>query len=102
LVRLLRHLTVTSPVAAAPDGTLFAYGNGIALYLAGLAGGPPTRIAASPTRAVIRRIRWTPDGSRLLFTDAGGEMYVVHTDGTGVARVGFPGVGDAPDWQPTP
>ena len=41
---------------------------------------------------------WSPDGSRLLFQDNGGSLYLINRDGSG--RIRLPTGGSSPAWSP--
>ena len=107
-----------------PDGTRIAYakadGDDVALYTIAADGSDARRLAAidgwqhqlryegfDPARAWIRKVSWSPDGSRILFLARWGDVFAIHivgADGSGLARIAVglsipDDIGDAA-WSP--
>ena len=90
--------------AWSPGGSVIAYATGAGgVSVVGVDGGPSARLAnleLGGTSPVIHRLRWSPDGRRLLLSDSYGDMFVVFADGGGVTQVSA--AAESPDWRPTP
>ena len=92
----------------------------MALYTIGADGSDARRLAAidgwqhqlryegfDPARAWIRKVSWSPDGSRILFLARSGDVFAIHivgADGSGLARIAVglsipDDIGDAA-WSP--
>lgn len=82
-----------------PDGTQLAYesGSDAVIVVADLDGGSRKQLDTG-TVSDPASPDWSPNGQWIAFGSAdGGDIYVVHPDGTGLTRVG---TGEAPQWSP--
>ena len=105
--RAQRLTDAVSGPSWSPDGTRIAYakadGDDVALYTIGADGSDARRLAAidgwqhqlryegfDPARAWIRKVSWSPDGSRILFLARWGDVFAIHivgADGSGQALI---------------
>jgi dipeptidyl aminopeptidase/acylaminoacyl peptidase len=82
-----------------PDGTTILFhvlnDGDPALYTIPAGGGAPTLVIADAENG-----RWSPDGSGIVFTGAGGGLFTVNPDGAGLAVVFGSKFALMPDWRP--
>lgn len=106
--------------AFSPDGTRIAFlrakcGSGAnpsddqsaSLWIVNSDGTDATEIVedGTPNSHGFSRVRWSPDGTRLLFGSEGGHLYTVNVDDGDLSEILFGGIrGDwfayTPDWSP--
>lgn len=89
-----------------PDGTRMAYVSDESgepqIYVSDKDGDSPRRLTSGTGRQ-INRIRWSPDGKYLLFTDSDRHLCLVPGDGSGAEKAIATGSGrDGPDFDVSP
>ena len=70
-----------SAAAISPDGSRFAFSRGGSVWVQNIATGQATPLAAPPKPALVGSLSWSPDGSRLYGSLAGGGIFTVPTAG---------------------
>jgi Tol biopolymer transport system component len=95
--------SVISDLVWSPDGQSMAFTQSEDIYVLDVRNpSTPRRLTAGQARSYSPK--WAPDGARLTFVsdrDGDEEVYVMNSDGTGVARVtNSPGPDQDPAWRP--
>lgn len=81
-----------------PDGAKFvdSYGNGFIIRdtLYNL-----IRIAPVPTN-IGNMFRWSPDGTKFVYRDGYGSIYIINTDGSNARNISGEAFDESPNWSP--
>jgi TolB protein len=90
-----------------PDGVRILYGSdqlGLGVYETDRSGSSTIRLVLAPSSLKAVELSWSPDGSRIAFSgswDHLGDVFVVNSDGSGLAQITHDGKAGDPAWQPS-
>ena len=108
LTKLLNGPTNINDLAWSPDGSKFAYSNGADVFLMNADGTAQTNLTNGPINiqgepGACLLPRWSPDGTRLLFSGQANNfrnVFVINADGSGMAPVITLSTSVEPAWSP--